>query len=183
VIGPVLLSALLLAPCASNLRPCPPASFAESYVDFVALANGGREHTLATATTGLSNASVGNVQFIGNPRGVAVIGPHSDSVAEEPGAWLSHLAIGAYIASSFMDAMTTAHCLGAQRCNEANPALAPFQHSPLAFGLVKGIATAGVGYLLVRLHRGHPRLTQVVAAVLAAGSAYIAVRNVKTAER
>jgi hypothetical protein len=100
---------------------------------------------------------------------------------DEHGAWLSHALIGAYVAASATDLSTTMFCRGAKSCVELNPALRPLQDRPLAFGLVKGAASAAIAYLLIRVHRTHPRVVRVVAGVLAAGSFAIAIRNEREA--
>jgi hypothetical protein len=101
--------------------------------------------------------------------------------SNEKGAWLSHALIGAYVAASATDLSTTMFCRGAKSCVELNPALRPLQDRPLAFGLVKGAASAAIAYLLIRVHRTHPRVVRVVAGVLAAGSFAIAIRNEREA--
>lgn len=105
------------------------------------------------------------------------------SFTQEPGATLTHLAIGASITAAGMDLATSMHCLGARTCREVNPLLRPLEGQPLAFGAVKGASSALVAWLLLRYHREHPRLVRVVALALTASSTYIAVRNTRLVRR
>jgi hypothetical protein len=157
MIGPVLLSAVMSWQMASgcSARPC--------------------------FMTVLSDADCCESDSAAIRRVNAASAADESTTPDEHGAWLSHALIGAYVAASATDLSTTMFCRGAKSCVELNPALRPLQDRPLAFGLVKGAASAAIAYLLIRVHRTHPRVVRVVAGVLAAGSFAIAVRNEREA--
>ncbi len=73
----------------------------------------------------------------------------------EPHAAIFHAAIVAGMALHGGDAMQTAYLLGSRTGSEANPALAPFSHHPLAFGATKLGIAAGLNWAIIRLHKDH----------------------------
>jgi hypothetical protein len=160
MIGPVLLSAVMSWQMHVRLVECDRAC-----------------HGINEVPLRLTSLLVGRAGSIRTTASAA----DESTTPDEHGAWLSHALIGAYVAASATDLSTTMFCRGAKSCVELNPALRPLQDRPLAFGLVKGAASAAIAYLLIRVHRTHPRVVRVVAGVLAAGSFAIAVRNEREA--
>ena len=77
--------------------------------------------------------------------------------------WPTHLAIGTYMTLNGMDLATTEYLLGAGKAREANPVLAPFSSSPVAFGAVKMGTASLTSYLLLRIHKTHPKWAFVLA--------------------
>jgi len=79
--------------------------------------------------------------------------------------WPVNVAIGSYMTLQGADLSVTSYMLGARSAREMNPLLAPFSDKPVVFGAVKmGIAT-GTSFMLLRLHREHPKLAFVMAVI------------------
>jgi hypothetical protein len=181
MIGPVLLSAVLASAFASDhVHDAPGAFLTGNIKNIVVLVNADRLGRL-TRTRSSDPSVVGHSATSEVHTVVVVHAADESTTPDEHGAWLSHALIGAYVAASATDLSTTMFCRGAKSCVELNPALRPLQDRPLAFGLVKGAASAAIAYLLIRVHRTHPRVVRVVAGVLAAGSFAIAIRNEREA--
>ena len=64
-----------------------------------------------------------------------------------------------------MDLATTEYLLGSKKGREANLFLAPFSTNPVAFGAVKMGTAATTSYLLLRIHKKHPKLAFILANV------------------
>jgi hypothetical protein len=76
-----------------------------------------------------------------------------------------HIAVASYMTLQGADLAVTSYMLGARTAREVNPILAPFSHTPVAFGAIKmGMATA-TSYGILRLQRQHPKLAFVLAVV------------------
>ena len=81
------------------------------------------------------------------------------AAAQAQGAdgWPTHVAIGAYMTLQGIDNSVTMYLVGARLAREVNPILAPFMNRPIAFGAVKMGTAAATSYLLLRMHRKHPK--------------------------
>lgn len=85
------------------------------------------------------------------------------------------IALGAYVASGFWDASSTAYCHGAGTCHEVNPLLAPIvdRHGVVPAMTVKGALHVGIAAWL--LHDRHQHPTRAFWTAIALTSAQMAV--------
>lgn len=92
-------------------------------------------------------------------------------------------AILVYGVGQMSDGFVTAWGLGSGELREMNPLLSWAEDRPAAMGIAKGALAAGSIYVLVKLHRKHPKATFWTAVGLGALQAYITVRNVRLLRR
>lgn len=90
---------------------------------------------------------------------------------------LIHAAVAAHVIAHFADISVTQYAIGTGRYHEANPLLSGWAGGPIQMAIVKGGIAVGTSYLLLRIHKSHPKLTFVLAVASAAGTSYIAARN------
>ena len=95
--------------------------------------------------------------------GLLVLGLLWATPAFASDGWPTHIAIGTYMTLNGMDLATTEYLLGAGKAREANPILAPFSSNPVAFGAVKMGTASLTSYLLLRMHKAHPKWAFVLA--------------------
>lgn len=96
---------------------------------------------------------------------------------------ISHISIAAMNIAQFADLSTTMYMSGKGGFEEANPLLKSFEHSPISMALVKGGLATLSSYLLIRMHKKHPKLVIVTSSLIAIGTGYIAYRNSQLLER
>lgn len=96
--------------------------------------------------------------------------------------WL-HVAIGAHVLAQFADISTTEYALGTGRYREANPLMRGIANRPIRASLVKGGYAVGTSYLLLKLHRSHPRLAFGIAAGSAVFTGIVAAHNASLVRR
>jgi hypothetical protein len=100
----------------------------------------------------------------------------------------AHLVIGAYVVAGFADTAQTAYCLGAKTCIEANPVLRPLMgigdQKGVARALtVKGLWHVGGSYLLLRMHKEHPKLAFWTGVAMASAQTAVVVHNARVSDR
>lgn len=81
------------------------------------------------------------------------------------GSWPTHLAIGTFMTAQGTDLSTSMYLLGSNQGREANPLLAPFADKPVVFGALKMGLGSTASYLILRIHKTHPKLAFALAAV------------------
>ncbi len=94
---------------------------------------------------------------------------------------IAHVAIAGHVVANFADVSSTEWALGKGAFREANPLLKWASKDPIPMAIAKGSYAAGTAYLLLRLHKSHPKLA-ILAAVTSAGlTGYVAHRNAQLA--
>jgi hypothetical protein len=100
---------------------------------------------------------------------------------EQNSKWehISYISIGLLNIAQFADLSTTMYMSGKGGFKEANPILRPYFDKPIRMALIKGGLTTLSSYLLIRLHKKHPKLVTFISTILASGIGYIAYQNSK----
>lgn len=91
---------------------------------------------------------------------------------------VNHLTIASYGIAAFVDISTTEYGLGRGIVREANPIQKYFtDHGPVAAGIAKGTMHVGIGYILLRYHKQHPKLVFWCTALLTGAQVFVDYSN------
>ena len=93
----------------------------------------------------------------------------------------NHLVLSGYAVAAFVDTATTEYGLGKGTVHEANPIQKYFtDKGPVWSGIAKGSMHVGIGYILLRNHKDHGKLTLISGCTLLALQVIVDVSNART---
>jgi hypothetical protein len=97
----------------------------------------------------------------------------------------THLALGTYMTTAFLDTSITSYYVGQGTVHEANPALRPIveRHGIVAAMTVKGAMHVGIAALILHYHKDAPKRTFWITVGLTAAQLAVDVANVRTVRR
>jgi hypothetical protein len=98
---------------------------------------------------------------------------------------VTHTLIAGYMVAAYVDASSTAWCLGKGTCTETNPLFRPIvnRHGVVPAMAVKGITHTAIAWWLIKTHTHHPSLARWSAVALLSAQVLVDVHNVRALRR